>query len=270
MMSMFRTILTCFSLLGFLMVSAPVSASPMTSHRAVYEVKIVKPQPGSSIISGKGLMTIQIEKSCDGWITGQTWHMTMNAFDGKSFQHDIRYATWESFDGLSYRFSVSDKGNGQTKTFKGKATTKSVPGEGQAHFVQPKKMTVELPADTVFPISHVTQLIKKAADGNRLVPFVLFDGASEKGPLRVATFISDKKSSQSIDMPVKHKLLTVGGWNMRMAFFPSKGRSAEPEYELEVMQLENGIVPTAMQVFPDFTIQMKLKKIEGLKPTKCS
>lgn len=267
---MVRIISLSLLLLCLLAVSGPSAAGSIVPHRAVYEVKVTKPQAGSSIVSGGGLMTIQIEKSCDGWITGQTWRMIMNTFDGKSFKHDIRYATWESFDGLSYRFSVRDKSDRKQMSFKGKATTKSVPGAGKAQYQQPKKMTAELPEDTVFPITHLRELLKKAAKGDRLVPFVLFDGASIKGPLRVATFISDKKSSGSIKLPIKNKLLNVGGWSMRMAFFPSKGRMAEPEYELDVIQLENGIVPTAIQVFSDFSISMTLKKLEELKPMKCS
>lgn len=269
-MRILPNVLSSLALLWLLAVSGAVAAAPFSPHRAVYEVNVTKPQAGSSIISGKGLMTIQIEKSCDGWITGQTWRMIMNTFDGNSFKHDIRYATWESFDGLNYRFSVNDKSDRKQLSFKGKATLNSIPGTGKAHYQKPKKMTADLPDNTLFPISHVRELINKAQAGVRLAPYILFDGASVKGPLRVTTFISDKKSSSSIKLPMKHKLLNVGGWGMRMAFYPSKGRAAEPEYELDVMQLENGIVPTAMQVFPDFTINMTLKKLEGLKPLKCS
>jgi hypothetical protein len=269
-MRILPNVLSSLVLLWLLAVSGASAAGPFSPHRAVYEVKVTKSQAGSSIVSGGGVMTIQIEKSCDGWITGQTWRMVMNTFDGKSFKHDIRYATWESFDGLNYRFSVNDKSDRKQMSFKGKATLKSVPGTGKAYYQQPKKMTANLPDNTVFPISHVRKLIQKAKDGVRLAPYILFDGASVKGPLRVTTFISNKKSSGSIKRPIKHKLLNVGGWGMRMAFYPSKGRAAEPDYELDVIQLENGIVPTAMQVFQDFTINMTLKKLEGLKPFKCS
>lgn len=269
-MLMFRKLSSIFLLMGVVALSGPAVAGSIVPHRAVYEVKIIKSETGSSIVSGNGLMTIQIEKSCDGWITGQTWLMAMNTFDGKSFKHDVRYATWESLDGLKYKFSIRDQSDRIKKTFKGKATLKSVPGVGKASYQQPKKKILDLPEDTVFPISHLKQLLKKAAAGERLVPFVLFDGASDKGPLRVATFISDKKSSDLIKLPIKHALVNVGGWSMRMAFFPAEGRSAEPEYELDVMQLENGIVPYALQVFPDFTIKMTLMKVEKMKQVKCS
>jgi hypothetical protein len=269
-MFIFRTLLSIFLLIGGLAVSGLAEAGSLTPHRAIYEVKVISPQTGSSIVSGNGLMTIQFEKSCDGWITGQTWHMAMNTFDGKSFKHDVRYATWESFDGLQYRFSIRDQSDRVKKTFKGKATVESVPGIGKAFYQKPKKATFDLPEDTVFPISHLEQMLKKAEAGEHLVPFILFDGASEKGPLRVATFISDKKAAGSIKLPIKHDLLNVGGWSMRMAFYPAKGRTAEPEYELDVMQLENGIVPKALQVLPDFTIEMTLKKLEKIKYVKCS
>ncbi len=269
-MLIFRNTLLIITFVGVLSAPGLLWAAQLIPHRAVYEAKVIKPQAGSSIISGRGLMTLQIEKSCDGWITAQTWNMSMSTSDGQSFNHDLRIATWESFDGLRFRFSVRDQSNKTKKTYKGRATVKSVPGTGTASYQLPKKKKFDLPEDTVFPITHTQQLIKKAAAGDRLVPFVLFDGASDKGPLRVATFISNKSTSSSIKLPIKHKLLNVDGWNMRMAFFPAQGRTAEPEYELDVMQLENGIVPYAIQVFPEFTIDMKLKKLEGLKPMKCS
>ncbi|MEQ8195481.1 MAG: DUF1849 family protein, partial [Rhodospirillales bacterium] len=95
-----------FGVLGFaVLVAAGAQAESLVPHRALYEIKLVKPKSGSSIVSGNGFMSIQYEKACDGWITGQTWRMNMNSFDGKTFNNDIRYATWESFDGLSFRFS---------------------------------------------------------------------------------------------------------------------------------------------------------------------
>jgi hypothetical protein len=250
--------------------SGAAQAAQLTPHRAIYSIKLTKPQSGSSIISGNGLMTIQYEKSCDGWITGQTWRMDMNTLDGKTLNSDIRYATWESFDGLSLRFSMLDKSDGKKESIKGQAKVKSVPGTGSVTYQEPKKKILNLSEDAIFPIKHLLKIIEQAEQGKQLVPYVLFDGASKKGPLRVVTFIGKKHAAGSVKMPIESDLLNQPGWTMRMAFYPVDSLAAEPEYELEVMQLANGVVPFVAQDYPEFSIEMTLEKLEAVKPVRCS
>ncbi|MEQ8195622.1 MAG: DUF1849 family protein, partial [Rhodospirillales bacterium] len=156
------------------------------------------------------------------------------------------------------------------ESLKGNVKLKSAPGIGTVVYQEPKKGTVKLSEAVVFPISHLIKTMDQAEKGARLVPYVLFDGASKEGPLRVNTFISKSHVAGSIIMPMSHDLLNRKGWTMRMAFYPVNSQEAAPDYELEIVQLSNGVVPFAVQEFSDFSIEMTLKKLETVKPMKCS
>jgi len=60
--------------------------------------------------------------------------------------------------------------------------------------------------------------------------------------------------------PVRH---------MRMAFFPIKSSTAEPEFEVDVDYRADGIANRIRQDFGDFTIDLILDKIKMLKRPIC-
>ncbi|MGB0670556.1 MAG: EipB family protein, partial [Rhodospirillales bacterium] len=51
---------------------SPGGEASLTPHRAVYVLKLNKTREGGTITSAEGAMSIQMEKTCDGWVFGQS------------------------------------------------------------------------------------------------------------------------------------------------------------------------------------------------------
>jgi hypothetical protein len=56
---------------------------------------------------------------------------------------------------------------------------------------------------------------------------------------------------------------------MHLAFYSLDGRNAEPEYEVQAIVLDNGVMPKLELVFSSFTAVQILQKIEMIKVPKC-
>jgi hypothetical protein len=61
-------------------------------------------------------MGYEVADVCDGWATRQRLNMTITNADGQDTDMDSDYATWESKDGLSFRFHMVQKSDPRSPT----------------------------------------------------------------------------------------------------------------------------------------------------------
>ena len=98
----------------------------------------------------------------------------------------------------------------------------------------------------MFPLSHTSYLIDSARAGERQISSILFDG-SQKDPLMVTAFIGKKKQHKKHIINKHGKLLghiaQHEGWKIRLGFYELNSQSSLPMYEMEILQLDNGITP---------------------------
>ncbi|HJN22430.1 MAG TPA: DUF1849 family protein [Rhodospirillales bacterium] len=247
----------------------PLAAAELAAHRAIYSLKLGETRNDGKFIKAHGALMTVMEKSCDGWIMAQTLKMDLDTIEGTTINQDMRYTSWESFDGGTYRFfSHNHSGRGRDE-FKGQATTSQDDGHGEAIFKLPGNKTIPLPEGTLFPISHLAWLIDRAMAGERQVPRFLFDGADDEGPQQVFTFIGPKVTSSKNGITVLGSLTDRPGWSMSMAFFPAGSPQSKPEYEMEVLQLDNGVTPRIVLDYDNFSVILDLQKIEAVPSPPC-
>ena len=130
-----------------------------------------------------------------------------------------------------------------------------------------------MPPETQFYFGLTSWLIKKARKGARRVETISFDGLDLDGPQKVVAFIVPIKSesakfSSSFKKDFSY-LVDKPGWKMHIAFYPLQGRQAAPDYEVQAIVMDNGVMPKLELVFDSFTAVQKLEKIELLKVPKC-
>src|SRR3546814_757822 len=100
------------------------------------------------------------------------------------------FVTWESKDGLRYRFNIKRTQNGrEMEEVDGRAELERRGGPGVAHFDLPEQTTVPLPAGTVYPTRHTLILIEKAVAGERYHSQPVFDGSELGGPTLVSAVL---------------------------------------------------------------------------------
>ena len=251
------------------LVAAAPAAAGLVPHRAIYSVKLGSVRANAGFVDVRGAAKIALEKTCDGWIMTQELSMDMGTAAGGTVKQDIRSAGWESLDGKSYRFAVRNTMGRQVEGFKGEAKLGAAGKPGRATFKVPPGKTMALPEGTLFPAGHTAWLIERALAGDRQAPRIVFDGTDGQGARKVIAFIGPRMESGGHGKKGLGALVQRPGWNIRMAFYPLDSRAAAPEYEIEVLQLDNGVVPRVVVDYPQLTVVMTMEKIEIIPPPRC-
>jgi hypothetical protein len=109
--------------------------------------------------------------------------------------------------------------------------------------------------------------------GERQVSNTVFDGAGAEGAQQVTAFIGPKmKSGQHItkeQAEVLGPLSQRPGWNIRMGFYELDFQNSVPDYEVEILQLDNGITPSLMWDYHGFTVIFTQKRLEEIPLPDC-
>jgi hypothetical protein len=245
--------------------------SNLIPHRAFYSLSMGVSEDPGRFVDVNGIVHAAIEKTCDGWITSEQIKMQVLLQSNMQWNQNLMYTGWESFYGNKYRFATHSSNNGKIVKYRGAANSfENIPG--QAIYSEPKKLTMELPSGTQFSSGLTFWLIKKASEGARRAETIVFDGTDTEGPKKVISFITPFKNLAN-DLSVKlnsdlHTLTNRPGWKMHIAFYSLSELKAEPEYEVQALVLDNGVMPKLELVFSSFTAVQILEKIELIQTPK--
>ena len=257
--------LAALALLG----AVPARAIELIPHRAFYRLHLDLSEGGpSDVVSADGGMAIEVRETCDGWITNQRLLLSVSRGDDEPVVSDNNFTSWESKDGLSYRFNVRDKINDDVSdALDGNAHLDKIGGAGLASFTAPKRKDVALPRGTLFPTAQVARLLEAAEGGSHLFVRGVFDGTAIEGPDLVSVAIG--RAVPLASLPVLEAFRGHRTWPMRWAFFPAGDDSPLPDYELSVRMLDNGVVVALGLIYEDFRVSGTIDRFIPLERPKC-
>jgi hypothetical protein len=256
--------------LALLSIAAPAGAVDIAPHRALYSMTLGSTKPNSGVVGASGTMSYVWGETCDGWTVEQRYKLRMQYTESPEVEITSNYVTWESKDGLRYRFNEKKLKNGELdEEVRGEAKLDG-PGEGgSATFTRPKQETVDLPPGAIFPTAHTILIIERAVSGEQFVSEQVFDGASEDSAVQVSAVIGQEQQPNGADAAPKSVLLDRRSWRVRLAFFPSDANSEKPEYELGMRLYDNGVSREMLLDYGDFAVKAKLDEIEALPKPNC-
>lgn len=247
--------------------AGPAPAIEVAPHRAVYSMTLAAAKNSSGVISARGALSFEWGDSCDGWTIEQRYKLQLVFAQDVEVEIATNYITWESKDGNAYRFKVRKTKNGKPEEeVSGSAELDGAKG-GSAEFTLPARNAMKLPAGTIFPTQHTFLLLERARAGDRMVPRVVFDGATAEGASLVSALIG-----RALPAPeaAADALLNRPGWAMRMAYFGiDKADTAEPDYEIGMDLQDNGVARGIRLDYSDFSIKGTLEKLEPLAKPPC-
>ncbi|CAO3446311.1 cell envelope integrity EipB family protein [Azospirillum largimobile] len=272
------TVLAATVTAGALLAATPVLAQPAATsmaavaakiqpHRAIYAMSLGSARNGSKVSDVRGRMMFEWADACDGWTTEQRFQLRFVYSEGDDMAMNTNYTTWEAKNGMRYRFNVRKLVNGELdEEVRGEANLQA-DGAGTAQFTKPEPQEMELPAGTMFPTAHTLAILDHAERNEPFFTRTIFDGSDAEGPTEVSTVAGKPGAPKEAG---KDPLLKVGkSWPVRMAFFPLQSDSAQPEYEMSLRLLENGIAESMQIDYGDFTVNAVLEKIEALPKSGC-
>ena len=248
---------------------SPAVGAEIAPHRALYTMLLAAVRSDSGVADARGTMQYEWGESCDGWTIEQRYRLRLRY--GETPDADIvsSFVTWESKDGLRYRFNQRQTRNGEVdQDIRGEARLEAPGGGGVVEFIRPKPQTLKLEPGVLFPSAHTILLLDKAGEGENFVSRQVFDGATEENAVQVSAAIGTKVAT---DTAADHRspLLQRPGWRIRLAFFPADNSVEKPDYELGMHLLDNGVSRDMLIDYGEYSIRAKLDDIEPLTKPNC-
>jgi len=241
----------------------------INAHRALYTMTLGTSRTDSGVTGAHGAMAYQWGETCDGWTVEQRYKLTLSYAESADVVIVSNFVTWESKDGLRYRFNQKETRNGTVdEEIRGEAQLDGPGKGGTITFEKPDAKTMKLPPGALFPSAHTILLLEKARAGATFVSRQVFDGATVDGAVLVTAAIGGKVPADSKDT-LTNPILQHSGWRVRLAFFPANVTEEKPDYELGMLLLDNGVSRDMTIDYGDYTIKAKLDSIEALPKPAC-
>lgn len=246
------------------------AALELVPYRAVYALSLLAARAASGVESVDGHMVAEYSESCTGW--GLDLRSLISVADrlGATIRIDTSVETWEARDGRTYRFAVHNTMNDDViETVAGVAKLPAGPGPGRVVFTAPKRRTLDLPKDTIFPTAHSRRLLEAAKTAPKYVVMTVFDGAVAPGPMLVGAAVGKPFPLSNDTHGPAGALAHLRSWPMTLAFYPLDSRRAEPESEIAMRVYENGVGDAMQLDFGRFRVKADLVRIELGRHPSC-
>jgi hypothetical protein len=253
-----------------LALAVPARAVDLLPHRAAYRMALAEASRASGIVAAQGVMEYQFGRRCDGWTVENRTYLRLTYEGGGDTETVWTFASWESADGLGFRFRAHFQEGGKTvERIQGSARLGAKNGAGQAVLSLPDDRTIDLPPGTLFPTEHVSALIAAAETGTRTLSRIVFDGASLDNPYVVNAVFGALGQDAAKELAAATGLAPLPVWWTQLAFFPERNPGSLPEFELGARYRADGVADQIVQRFSDFSLKVRLNEFQALPAPDC-
>ncbi|MDC0033967.1 cell envelope integrity EipB family protein [Alphaproteobacteria bacterium] len=253
-------------------VATTAQASEFAAHRGLYNLSLVQARSGNGISNAIGKMAIEWNNNCTGWAFQYHSIIDVIFHEGAPVRLSSNASSWESGDGLNYRFSVRHKTNDkEMEHIEGFAKLTAANGAGTTQFTHPKPLMIDLPLGTIFPVAH-SLAIMRAAKRGRMPQFVsrtVFDGMDVKGLYQVNAVIGPGNLPQLEDPDQVNLMKRMPSWPVNLAYFAIDSSKAAPDHEVMMLLFANGVVDDLIIDFEDFILRARLSQVELFPDPSC-
>lgn len=244
-------------------------SAEIAPHRALYVMTLGSARNDSGVVDARGTMDYEWGETCDGWTIEQRYRLKMRYAETPEVNIVSSFVTWESKDGLRYRFNQKQMRNGEVdQEIRGEARLDGPGKGGVAEFSKPQPQTLKLEPGAMFPSAHTILLIDAAHEGENFLSRLVFDGATDENAVQVSAAIGVKLAADPAAAALS-PLLQRPGWRIRLAFFPVDANAEKPDYELGMRLLDNGVSQDMVIDYGEYSIRAKLDDIEPLTKPNC-
>lgn len=239
----------------------------LAPHKALYAIQLAGSKSGSQIVNVKGQMLYEWQPSCDAWISNHRFNLYYEYADTPAMRIMSDFSTYEPFDLKSLDFTSQRRRDGELfEELRGYGSLKE-DGTGEAVYTLPKGLEFDLPHGAMFPMSHTLNVLQAIKENKPFYNAIVFDGSDDEGPVEINAFIGKRvppsemlKSSKELDAT----LLASPARKVRLAFFPLNDSNEYPDYEMDIVLHENGVISDMYVDYDDFSVTQKLVALEPM------
>ena len=246
-------------------------ANDLVSHQAVYRMALADAQPGSGVVGAAGALLFRFVDQCDGWTSEISSDLRIDYGEEGEVRSRWSFATWESKDGLNFRFRSHEWEDDEETplSIEGTATLTSRGGAGRAVYVRPEALEIDLPPGTVFPTGHLLALLEAARRGTAFLSVPLFDGTSLDNPYTVSAVIAPLDAEQRQAAAQATGLPDMPAWRFSLAFFAPTTVDGAPDFGLTVRYRADGVSDRLVQGYGAFDMSVSVEQFDVLPGTPC-
>ena len=253
-------------LLGCLFLLAAPQASQamdLAAHKAFYRLTLASTE-NSGVTNASGAMEYEVIDGCAGWATQQRLDMTVLDREGGDTHTVSDYSTWESKDGRTFRFRITQSTNDDREVRAGWA---EIPAgkPGFAVYTAPDPRRVVLPVGTVFPMAQTEAVLTAARKGQMFVSVPVFDGTASKAVENTFSVITAHDQVVPTTFAPLSKLPSL---LVHMGYFATDTTQLLPDTLLSMRYWDNGVADQLLMDFGNFTMAGTLAQFR-LLPHHC-
>jgi len=250
----------------------PLLAAGLAAHEALYELSVGRVKYGAATESGSGQFLLRVQRRCDGWLLVTRMDFDIVSAGGREIQMESSSSVEESLDGRSMRFTQESRINGEiVDELVGRAVLPPADSgaTGRVLFDKPEGVRLDLPPETMFPISATAWSIEEYRKGRKVVSYMIFDGGSADGPYVLSDVVTGDLQPLE-ELPQGDTALLAGiGWRVIASFFKFGAADAEPLFTQSGEIYENGVITKATLDLGVLEAEARLARLRALPAPSC-
>lgn len=251
---------------------AAIEAIPLASHRAVYDLTLLKSIGSKSPTFARGRIAFDFSgSSCDGYTQTFRQLTELQPAEGPTRVSDMRSTTFEDAAGKTFAFKMQTQVDSDpADEVDGRAQRVST-GPIAVALTKPKEEKIDIDRTVLFPTEHLKYILAAAKAGQHVFEVKVYDG-SETGEkiFQTTTFIGAPITKPPADAAVNIPLLKdMRRWPVSISYFDTSRKDQLPSYVLAFDLYENGISRALRLDYGDFVLAGQMTSLELLPTPAC-
>ena len=250
--------------------SAQKAGTPLASHKATYELSLLRATGAKAPTSASGRIAFDFSGSaCDGYTQEFRQYTEIQPPEGETRVSDMRSTTFEDGEGRKFRFRMTTRGGrGGEEEVDGSAGL-SRDGALSVELKRPRRAKIDLAQGVLFPTEHLRRVIVAAQAGERILETKVYDG-SDNGDRVYDTLAVIGKALDGAPSEKAARidaLKSLKRWPVSISYFDAGKKDAPPNYVLSFDLYENGVARALKLDYGDFVLAGEMTQLE-IRPTE--
>jgi len=250
-----------------------VDTIPLASHRAVYDLTLLKAVGTKSPTGARGRIAFDFSGSaCDGYVQNFRQLTELQPAEGPTRISDMHSATFEDGNGKSFSFKMETTvDEEQSDQVDGRADRRSR-GAIDVNLVKPKAEEIAFGRDVIFPTEHIKYILAAAKAGENTLEVRVYDGSDSGDKIYdTTTFIGRPTDAPVPEAAAQIPLLEhMRRWPVTISYFDDGRKDEAPNYTLAFDLYENGISRALRLDYGDFVLAGELTSLQLLPTPPCT
>jgi hypothetical protein len=250
-----------------------VDAIPLASHRAVYDLTLLKAVGTKSPTGARGRIAFDFSGSaCDGYVQNFRQLTELQPAEGPTRVSDMHSATFEDGNGKSFSFKMETTVDDEPSDQVDGHADRLIRGAVDVDLIKPKPEQLAFGRDVLFPTEHIKYILAAAKAGENALEVRVYDGSDTGDKIYdTTTFIGRPIDTPAPEAAAQIPMLEhMRRWPVTISYFDDGRNDEAPNYTLSFDLYENGISRALRLNYGDFILAGEMTSLKLLPTPPCT